>query len=84
MKISDYFKKHLEDLFLNTKVVRTAQYQTLLDEHCKNAGKVIEQNPQYIMVAFEFEDKLLLFKMNIAEGKCFPRIVEIEEKIVGN
>ena len=84
MKIGKYFKKHLEDLFLHSKVVPTAQYQSLLDTHCNNMGKIVEQTSQYAIIDFEFEDKPLRYKLHFVEGKHFQKVSEVEEIIIGN
>lgn len=80
MKLQDYFKKILTDLFLNTKHIAIKKYQNILDEYCNGGAKCIvdECSDEKIIIAFEFEDITLKYVMTIAEGKKFTKVISID------
>ena len=80
MKIRDYFKKTLEELFLHSKHIAIEQYQRLLDEHCKGCAKCVvdECENEKVIIAFEFEDITLKYAMTIAEGRYFEKVISID------
>lgn len=88
MKLQDYFKKTLEDLFLNTKfALNKEQYQTILNDYCQGVAKVQkynnENNNECIIIIFEFEDIVFKYEMIVGESISFKKIIEInyiEEK----
>lgn len=77
MKIQDYFKKKLEDLFLYTKVATKKQYQTILDEHCKGCAKCLEMNENKVVIEFDFECIKLKYDLPIGQGERFEKIQSI-------
>lgn len=89
MKLEDYFKKTLEDLFLNTKFTNNKeQYQTILDDYCQGVAKVLGYDvnnnvERIIIVIFEFDDIVFKYEMIVNESISFKKIIEIryvEEK----
>jgi hypothetical protein len=82
MKIKDYFKKTLENLFLHTKHMSKGQYQAILDEYCQGVAKCIGESvfgaDKKVIIAFEFEDKEFEYAMTIAEGKYFEKVISID------
>jgi hypothetical protein len=82
MKLQDYFKKTLEEMFLHTKYASKGQYQKLLKEHCKGSAKYIceetNKGVKKIVVAFEFDDIVLTYEMKVGGGQSFEKIVSIE------
>lgn len=78
MRIQDYFKKKLEDLFLYTKVATKEQYQTILDEHCKGCAKCLEMNENKVVIEFDFECIKLNYDLSIVQGERFEKIGKIE------
>ena len=81
MKIQDYFKKTLEDMFLHTKFASKIQYQTLLDEHCQGVAKYVKKdfdgNHKKVIIAFTFDDIVLTYEMIIGGEEPFERIISI-------
>ena len=77
MRIQDYFKKKLEDLFLHTKVATKEQYQTILDEHCKGCAKCLEMNENKVVIEFDFECIKLKYDLSIGQGERFEKIQSI-------
>ena len=78
MKIQDYFKKKLEDLFLYTKVATKELYQTILDEHCKGCAKCLEMNENKVVIEFDFECIKLRYDLPIEQGEQFEKIQSID------
>lgn len=78
MRIQDYFKKKLEDLFLYTKVATKEQYQTILDEHCEGCAKCLEMNENKVVIEFDFECIKLNYDLSIVQGERFEKIGKIE------
>lgn len=82
MKIKDYFKKTLENLFLHTKHMKTGQYQAILDEYCQGVAKCKGEGvfgaDKKVIIAFEFEDKEFEYAMTIADGKYFEKVISID------
>lgn len=82
MKLQDYFKKTLEEMFLHTKYASKVIYQSLLDEYCKGAAKYLGEkfngNERKIIVAFEFDDIVLTYAMVVGGGQSFEKIISID------
>jgi hypothetical protein len=82
MKIKDYFKKTLENLFLHTKHMSKGQYQAILDEYCQGVAKCIGESvfgaDKKVIIAFGFEDEEFEYAMTIAEGKYFEKVISID------
>ena len=82
MKIKDYFKKTLENLFLHTKHIKTGHYQAILDEYCQGVAKCKGEGvfgaDKKVIIAFEFEDKEFEYAMTIADGKYFEKVISID------
>ncbi len=78
MRIQDYFKKELEDLFLYSKVATKEQYQTILDEHCKGCAKCLEMDENKVVIEFDFECIKLKYDLSIVQGERFEKIGKIE------
>jgi hypothetical protein len=78
MKIQNYFKNKLEDLFLYTKVATKEQYQTILDEHCKGCAKCLEMNENNVVIEFDFECIKLKYDLSIGQGEQFKKIEKIQ------
>ena len=82
MKIKDYFKKTLENLFLHTKHMKMGQYQAILDEYCQGVAKCKGEGvfgaDKKVIIAFGFEDEELEYAMTIAEGKYFEKVISID------
>ena len=82
MKIEEYFKKTLEDLFLYSKHITTEQYQNILNEYCKGAAKcvreeIVEGNKRVIII-FDFEMIVFTYALTIGEGRCFEKVISID------
>lgn len=77
MKIQNYFKNKLEDLFLYTKIATKEQYQTILNEHCKGCAKCLEMNENKIVIEFDFESIKLKYDLLIGQGERFEKIQSI-------
>lgn len=82
MKIQDYFKKTLENLFLHSKYMTKGQYQAILDEYCQGVAKCIGEGvfgaDKKVIIAFGFEDREFEYAMTIAEGNYFEKIISID------
>ena len=78
MKISEFIKKKLEELFLYSKVTNTNNYQDLLDEHFNGVAKVINQEENHIIISTKFDDVTFSYKMNIVNGVSFEKISSVE------
>lgn len=78
MKISEFIKKKLEELFLYSKVTKTNNYQDLLDEHFNGVAKVINQEENHIIISTKFDDVTFSYKMNIVNGVSFEKIGSVE------
>lgn len=78
MKIKEYFKHKLEELFLNTKV-NSKLFQHFLDEHFNGIAKIISETENELIVSFKFEDVSFKYKMNIIDGFKFHKIGLIED-----
>lgn len=82
MKIQDYFKKTLENLFLHSKYMAKGQYQAILDEYCQGVAKCVGEGvfgaDKKVIIAFEFEDGEFEYAMTIAEGKYFEKVISID------
>lgn len=78
MKISEFIKKKLEELFLYSKVTNTNNYQDLLDEHFNGVAKVINQEENHIIISTKFDDVTFSFKMNIVQGVSFNKIGSVD------
>lgn len=77
MKLQDYFKKTLEELFLNTKV-NSKLFQYYLDEHFNGIAKIISETENELIISFNFEDVSFKYKMEIVDGIKFYKIGSIE------
>ena len=82
MKIQDYFKKTLENLFLHSKYMTKGQYQAILDEYCQGVAKCIGEGvfgaDKKVIIAFGFEDWEFEYAMTIAEGNYFEKVISID------
>ena len=82
MKIQDYFKKTLENLFLHSKYMSKGQYQAILDEYCQGVAKCVGEGvfgaDKKVIIAFGFEDGEFEYAMTIAEGNYFEKVISID------